>query len=403
MIATLLQWFVFVYWVLSIPFFANIFEWNVRPYDLPNLLSGMETISGWEEERRPNILALFEKNVYGALPKEPVEMDAEILEQGIAFEGTDYEAYRKQIALTLSRADRSVTLQLLIYTPVQCLDIEHHEQGECSAIFAFNPFGNHSLTDDSVVLPSVVWSQRVPGVIEPFEGKDRGAKSSFFPVEKILLQGYAAVTLYYGDIDPDYDDGFKNGVHALFPEYAPGSWGSISAWSWGMSRVMDYLEDVSEIDTSRVAIFGFSRLGKAALWAAANDTRFAAVISDSAGEGGDTLSRRNFGESIRLMTLRFPHWFPDSYKAYAGREDELPVDQHQLLALIAPRPLLVSAGAGDWWSDPKGSKAAVDAAQEAYTLYRSNALAHTLHSGGHEVTQEEWDDHLTFLDKHFRP
>lgn len=400
MITTLTHWFVFVYWALSIPFLANPFEWRVHPFALPDVLSGTETVAEWEAQRKSELLALFEKNVYGALPTEKVEMHAEILEEGIAFKGTDYEAYRRQVALTLSREGHSATLRLLIYIPVQCPDIE---QG-CPAVFSLNFFGNHSVTVDLEVAPSAVWSRKIPGTMVPFKEKSRNSKHTHLPVEDLLSRGYAVATVYYGDIDPDFNDSFTNGVHALFPEYTPSSWGSISAWAWGMSRVTDYLEQqVAEIDPTRVALFGFSRLGKSALWAAANDQRFAAVISDSAGEGGDTISRRNFGETISLMTLRFPHWFNSTYTTYAGKENELPVDQHMLLSLIAPRPLLVSAGAGDWWSDPKGTELAVNAARSVYDLCgNGDALQYELHEGGHTVALEEWGIYLDFLDKHFR-
>jgi len=395
----LLQWLAFVLWSVSIPFFANVFGWRIHETEPPDLLDNAATAAEWEAVRRPELVKLFETVVYGALPTDNVEMSAEVLEAGTAFEGTDHEAERRQVALTLSRTGHSATLQLLMYTPVQCSDIA---QG-CPTVVSLNFFGNHSLTADSDVIPSIVWSQRIPGKRVPFKEESRNSRHTHMPVEELLSEGYAVVTAYYGDIDPDFNDGFTNGVHALFPERAPGSWGSVSAWAWGMSRVMDYLEQDAHpyIDAKRVALFGFSRLGKSALWAAANDPRFAAIIDDSAGEGGDTLSHRNFGETIHLMTLRFPHWFNRTYKTYAGRERELPVDQHMLLALAAPRPLLISAAAGDWWSDSKGAAEAASAASAAYALYGAkNKLVFDVHEGKHDVTLGEWEAYLGFLDSH---
>ena len=425
-----LHWVAFVLWVITIPFSANVLEWRVHHYTLNDVLNGAETVFDWENKRKPELVKLFETNVYGALPTETIDVRTEMLEEGVAFPGTDHEAYRRQVALTLSRAGRSATLQLLIYTPVRHPGVAQGEGEGYPVVLSLNFFGNHSLTADPAVLPSRVWSRRIPGREVPFKEESRNAWRRHLPIEEILTKGYAVATVYYGDIDPDFNDGFKNGVHAFFPEREAGSWGSVSAWAWGMSQVMNYLEleiansrrhaafgDRSEalaqilvsssstpaarIDPTRVALFGFSRLGKSALWAAANDSRFSTVISDSAGEGGDSLSKRNFGETIRLMTLRFPHWFNSTYKTYAMHEEQLPVDQHELLALIAPRPLLISAAAGDWWSDPKGTAEAARSAQSVYELYNAGEnLTFDLHLGVHDVTLEEWEVYLTFLDKH---
>ncbi|MFQ5540836.1 MAG: acetylxylan esterase [Candidatus Paceibacteria bacterium] len=422
MIRTLVHWLRRGGGLLLAPFLTNHVERDVRPYTLPGIRAG--SASEWNAERR-GILRFFESEVYGAIPNEPVDMKVEVLEEGSAF---DEKALRRQVALTLSRADHLVTLNLLIYTPVQHLGVAH---GGAPVVLAYNLEGNHTIHADPAILPSRVYAKRLPGVVKRLSKHDRGRKTKkeHLPVERLVQEGFAVATLYYGDVDPDYDDWFKNGAHALYPELPKGSWGSISAWAWGLSRVMDYLETETgrnsghaafrdhsgafaqilissngmptvSIDPSRVALFGFSRLGKAALWAAANDERFAAVIVDSPGKGGAALARRRFGETVRLMTLRFPHWFNNTYKTYTGREDELPMDQHQLLALISPRPVLVSSADMDWWSDPVGEQAAVAAAQTVYRLYDAEGPEHVLHRGGHAVTEDEWDDYFTFLRAH---
>jgi hypothetical protein len=403
---------------------ANYDEAKVPKYTLPDPLvtaEGKKVTSApmWREVRRPEILKLFQTEVYGRTPSTPKDMFfKDMFFEAIAKEALGHTVMRKQVTIHLDRRKDGPKLHLLIYLPVRA-------KAPVPVFLGLNFNGNHAVHTDPGITLSTAWMRddaESAYVNHRATEKSRGSEASRWAVEKIVARGYALATMYYGDIDPDYDDGFQNGVHPLFykdgqAKPAADEWGSIGAWAWGLSRALDYLETDRDIDAKHVAVMGHSRLGKTALWAAAQDERFALVISNNSGCGGAALSMRAFGETVERINKSFPHWFCGNFQKYNGQEDKLPVDQHMLIALIAPRPVYVASAQEDLWADPRGEYLSLHHAEPVYRLLGTNALGgaempalnkpvhHTLgyhiRTGKHDVTEYDWQQYLDFADKHF--
>ena len=403
-------------------FTPNYNEAKIPDFTLAALLESTQgkkitSTDDWESIRRPEILEIFKGEVYGNIPDAKVKTSYKSLESST--EAIDGKAIRKQVRITFKRKGKSAFMDLLIYLPKQV--------GKPVPIFVGpNFYGNHAIENDPEILLSNSWMRNNEGMgITDHKAteKSRGYNSHRWPVSYIIENGFGVATYYYGDIDPDFDDGFKNGIHALFNNKKNNdvpkadAWGSIAAWAWGLSRAMDYFETDSAIDEARVAVLGHSRLGKAALCAAAYDERFALVISNESGCGGAALSKRAYGETVGRINRVFPHWFCDNYNKYNENEAALPIDQHGLLALVAPRPLYVASAEEDQWADPKGEFLSLKTASIVYELYGlENLIAakmppvdqpliqgHTgyhIRTGKHNVLKYDWEQFVKFAEMH---
>ena len=393
----------------------NYDERQVPKYKLPDPLvaadgSKVADAATWRKKRRPEVLELFREHVYGRVPKGKVEVTATLKPAVEVFDGL---ATRSERTLKFSGGP---TIHLLVYRPTE-------EPGAVPAFMALNFGGNHTIADDPGISLSKSWVRNdLRSGIENNRATDaaRGKAKRRWPVKKIVERGYALITAHYADIDPDFDDNFRNGVHLLLDKKKrpPDAWGSIAAWAWGLSRMLDHFETSKDIDAKRIALLGHSRLGKTALWAGANDERFALVISNNSGCGGAALNRRAFGETVGIINRRFTHWFNDNFQKYNEKESDLPVDQHMLVALIAPRPVYVASAKDDRWADPRGEFLACVGAHPVYQLLGTEGLpvkkmpavdkpvhgqiGYHIRSGRHDVTAFDWNQYLDFADKHLK-
>ena len=399
-------------------FTPNYDESKIPDYELPSLLtakdgSKISTKDQWLKVRRNEVLSDFEDYMYGKIPVGEIDVEVEKGKELLAFDG---KASMKEIKMTFSKNGRKQAMSILIFLP--------KANTKVPVFVGLNFYGNHTISDNPDISIPTSWSRNSDsfGISgnKPSE-KSRGVRQNRWAIEKIIDRGYGIATIYYGDIDPDKDD-FTDGIHALFYENGQtkpknDEWGSIAAWAWGLSRAMDYFEEDDAIDESRIAVMGHSRLGKTSLWAGALDERFAIVISNDSGCGGAALSRRQFGETVWRINNSFPHWFNDNFNKYSNNEGALPIDQHMLIALVAPRPVYVTSAQDDRWADPKGEFLSAYHAGPVYKLFDLKGLpnekmpdvnqpvhksvGYHMRTGGHDVKDYDWEKWMDFADMHF--
>jgi hypothetical protein len=394
---------------------TNYDESKVPRYTLPELLvlkngTRVRDAKAWQTRRRPEVFGLLETRMFGRAPGRPEQMSFELT--SVDRNALGGKAVRKEIAINLP----GQTLDLLLYLPANA-------HGKVPVFVGLNFNGNQAIDADPGIRPARVWRmdpetrKPAPQTAAP---ESRGSAAHRWQLEKILARGYGLATMYYGDIEPDFDGMIQSSVRARYLKGrtapAPDEWGAIAAWAWGLSRAVDYLETDPGVDAKRIAVMGHSRLGKTALWAGAADQRFALVISNDSGEGGAAISRRVFGETVKDLNTRFPHWFCANYKQYSGREGEMPFDSHMLIALIAPRPVYVASAQEDKWADPKGEFLGAVAAGPVYALFGEkgietetmpgihqpvgDAVRYHIRAGKHDVTEYDWEQYLNFADRH---
>jgi hypothetical protein len=407
------------------PKVTNYDEARVPKFELPDALltqSGQRVTDAaiWQNVRRPELLRLFAENEYGQTPDISAKPTFKL--RSTDSQALNGRATRKQVTVYLTGSPDGPSLELLVYVP-------NGAAGPVPAFLGLNFGGNQAVANDPGIEISTRWMRKNPKaaaavVNDRATEASRGSEASRWQVEKVIGHGYALATVYYGDLEPDFAEGWKQGIRAaLSPQgantvFAPDAWGAIGAWAWGLSRAMDYLEQDNSIDARHVALLGHSRLGKTALWAGAQDPRFAIVISNDSGEGGAALARRQFGERIENLVTSFPHWFCLNYRRYAGHEEQLPIDQHELIALMAPRPVYVASASEDRWADPRGEFLSALAADPVYRLFGlvglgvdhmptpdhpvGDFIGYHLRTGKHDVTAYDWDQYLRFADRHFK-
>jgi hypothetical protein len=367
-------------------------ENTVPKYTLPDPLARQDgpritTVAEWERSQRPDTLDLFRRLVYGRAPAKPEEIRFDVFETSVGAMGG--RATLKRVRISVTDHGKSFSFPMALLTPNDAV----------APVPAF-----------------VLINTRTVNRADP----SRRTVDPFWPAESLIARGYAAVVFQADDVDLDKpgDAARTNGVRAVWS--GPGKtgedeWATLAAWAWGASRVLDYLQTDPAIDAAKVAIVGHSRGGKASLWAGAQDERFSLVISNDSGHGGAALSRRRFGETVSAINQGFPYWFCGNFTKFNDREDALPVDQHQLIALIAPRAVYVASADADFWSDQRGEFLSLAAAGPVYALYGYSSfdaanmpsleapairdrMGYHIRRGAHGMLAYDWDRFMDFAD-----
>ncbi len=401
----------------------NYDESQVGPYTLPDPLRAKDEKrvadpATWKSSRRGEILADFRELMYGHTPQLPIKLRAHVVStRKDAVAGL---ATRTIVKLSLFDDPQAPVIELMVYLP-------NKSTKPVPMFLGLNFSGNASLEDDPTIPLPTGWMRPKPGAVVNHRATEglRGTDASSWPIQLAIARGYGVATCYYGDFEPDHLDGWRAGIRgyalklAQKQERGEREWGALGAWGWGLSRALDYLETLPEVNAKQVAVLGHSRLGKAALWAGAQDERFAIVISNNSGEGGASLARRNYGETIDCSVAHASWRYCDRFRDWIDRESELPFDQHMLLGLVAPRPVYVASATNDALADSKGEFLAAVHAEPTYRLFGlrglptsiwplpadrpiGEAIGYHLRTGDHAITGYDWEQYLNFADRHFK-
>lgn len=352
---------------------ANYDESRVPAYTLPDPLkcqdgSRITSAKQWEEKRRPELQEMLTTQMYGRVPaaaSKPLPCRVETIEK----KALGGKAVRKVVSLFLGEGRDAPVASLQLYLP-------RRAKGAVPVILGLS-----------------------------FKRNEAIAEAKEWQLGKILDRGFGLATFYYQDVTPDKPNTTLAYEQGIIPYYYregqqcpdPDQWGSVAAWAWAASKAMDYLQTDEQVDAKKIVVMGHSRLGKAALWAGATDQRFAAVIAAQSGCCGAALSHRGFGETVESVNTILPYWFCGNFKQYSGREQTMPFDQHEVIALIAPRPVYVCSSSDDLWSDPKGEQLGAEAAKPVYALYgKENNIAYHTRKGPHAVLPYDWKQFMKF-------
>lgn len=389
-------------------------DYKIGLPDPLTMLNGQKvtTVRQWEKKRRPEILKIFEEQQYGKWPAKKPKLRYDIVED-MGFEG---EARRKQLTLYFSEDKEGPRVDVLIYLPKDA-------NGPVPLLLNLSFMQNNITVSDPGVKEGRRWDAKTQTMIAVKSNPNFKAFGLDATIKKYLKEGFGFATLCYTDIQPDALNAETAGVRGLYlkdgqTQPAADEWGAISAWAWGVSNIMDYFEKDKDIDAKRIALTGASRLGKTTMWTGAREPRIAVVLASCSGEGGAAISRRVYGETVAHLTekTRFPYQFAANYANWGDKLTEMPMDAHMLVALIAPRPLLLQTGTTDNWSDPKGEFYAAVEGGPVYELYGKkslgtdvlpepdqpiyNTLGYVMHEGGHGVLPIDWEYYLEFIKKH---
>lgn len=381
---------------------VNYDESRIQHYDLPDPLVTAEgkpvtTAEQWKTVRRPQILSLFANFIYGAVPDppDPIQQSYHVIKEDKSF--LDGLATKLDISIRFKNRKGTAQTHVLVFIPNQA-----KEPVPAFMMLSFDsPRGSSFQMSNS----------------------RKGWLRNGVPLADLITSGYGYVSVYHGDLIGHNEVSFGRGIHKLF--FRDGQsfpkaheWGVLAANAWTGMRALDYLETNDRIDAKRVAVMGHSKMGKATLWTAAQDERFALAISAQSGCGGAALWRRKYGETMAKLN-RFPHWLSINARKFNDREDDLPIDQHMLLSLIAPRPVYVASATADTWADPHGEFQSANHAAPVYRLLGKKPLSVTklptanqplldgdigyhIRTGGHSVDPYDWEQFIQFANRYLK-